>query len=200
MNSLTKWREDHHSQKYIRNLCSCEKNAWKTSGIAGILTSFLHPAVQIYGMHTFIQFQWTDCHDFYGKQTNKQHQNKFKTVNLWFILAQLCIFDLYIHTLFTGSHALPHLYEYHEVIPILRSLITDNPPCPGKVWPLRPLLFSNSGVRSFTSQKNQISYSLCLYPSRLESLTVYLKTLSVGPAEVWTCDLPPCRLALAQLS
>ena len=57
------------------------------------------------------------------------------------------------------------------------------------MWPLRPLLFSNSGVRSFTSQKNQISYSLCLYPSRLESLTVYLKTVSVGPAEVWTCDL-----------
>ena len=32
-----------------------------------------------------------------------------------------------VHTLFTGSH-----YD-HEVIPILRSLLTDNPPSPGKV-------------------------------------------------------------------
>ena len=34
-----------------------------------------------------------------------------------------------VHTLFTGSH-----YD-HEVIPILRSLLTDNPPSPGKVGP-----------------------------------------------------------------
>ena len=32
-----------------------------------------------------------------------------------------------LHTLFTGSH-----YD-HEVIPILRSILTDNPPSPGKV-------------------------------------------------------------------
>ena len=45
-------------------------------------------------------------------------------------------------------------------IPILRSLVTDNPPIPGKDGQTtRPLLFSNSGVGSFTSQKNQLSES-----------------------------------------
>ena len=51
------------------------------------------------------------------------------------------------------------------------------------------------------------------YPRRLESLTIYryhykcstffqviLKTLSAGPAGVWTHDLPPSRPALSQLS
>ena len=32
-----------------------------------------------------------------------------------------------VHSLFTGSH-----YD-HKVIPILRSLLTENPPSPGKV-------------------------------------------------------------------
>ena len=48
-------------------------------------------------------------------------------------------------------------------ITILRSLLTDNPPSPGKVGhPTRvyvPSLFSNSGVGSFTFHKNQISES-----------------------------------------
>ena len=43
-------------------------------------------------------------------------------------------------------------------------------------WPqhrgLCPLLFSNSGVGSFTSHKNQISVSARPYPRKLESLTV----------------------------
>ena len=94
-------------------------------------------------------------------------------------------------------------------------------------WPqhrgLRPLLFSNSGVGSFTSHKNQISVSKCCetgsivfhpYPSRAERqcnrsqmslqrqhfLLSYLKTLSVGPAGVRTRDLPLSRPALSQLS
>ena len=68
----------------------------------------------------------------------------------------------YIHTLFIGSHYDP-LKEGHEVKPTLRSLLTDNPPRPGKVdhttEGVHPLLFSNSGVSSFTSHKNQVSAS-----------------------------------------
>jgi len=48
-------------------------------------------------------------------------------------------------------------------IAILRSLLTDNLPSPGKVGhPPRvyvPSLFSNSGVGSFTSNTNQINES-----------------------------------------
>jgi len=56
------------------------------------------------------------------------------------------------------------LKEDYEVIPVSRSLLTaDNPTQPRKGLPqhrgLRPLLFSNSGVGSFTSHKNQISES-----------------------------------------
>ena len=96
-----------------------------------------------------------------------------------------------------------------------------------KFWPqhrgLRPLLFSNSGVGSFTSHKNQISVSKCCeagstvfhpYPSiaerqcnrsqmslqRQHFLLSYLKTLSVGPAGVRTRDLPLSRPALSQMS
>ena len=46
----------------------------------------------------------------------------------------------------------------HEVISILRSLLTENPPSPGKIG--RTTLFSNSGVGSFMSHKNQISQSV----------------------------------------
>ena len=47
---------------------------------------------------------------------------------------------------------------------LFKSVFTDNPPSPGLGgWPhhrdLRPLLFSNSSVGSFTSHKNQISES-----------------------------------------
>ena len=83
--------------------------------------------------------------------------------------------------------------------------------------------FSNSGVGSFTSDKNQISVSAvrrdlhlygfpslsektrksnCLQMSlqRQHFLLSYLKTLRVGPAGVRTCDLPLSRPALSQLS
>ena len=91
-------------------------------------------------------------------------------------------------------------------------------------WPqhrgLRPLLFSNSGVGSFTSHKNQVSVSavrrahgfsslsentrksnrLQMSLQRPHFLLSYLKTLSVGPAGVRTRDLPLSRPALSQLS
>ena len=46
---------------------------------------------------------------------------------------------------------------------VLTSLLTDKPTQPWKGWPhhrgLRSLLFSNSGVGSLTSNKNEISGS-----------------------------------------
>ena len=85
---------------------------------------------------------------------------------------------------------------------------------------LRPLLFSNSGVGSFTSHKNKSvkvlwdgtygfsslsektrkSNHLQMSLQRQHFLLSYLKTLSVGPAGVWTRDLPLSRPALSQLS
>ena len=91
-------------------------------------------------------------------------------------------------------------------------------------WPhhrgLRPLLFSNSSVGSFTSHKNKSvkllwdgtygfsslsektrkSNRLHLSLQKQHFLLSYLKTLSVGPARVWTRDLPLGRPALSQLS
>ena len=78
-----------------------------------------------------------------------------------------------------------------------------------EAWPqhrgLRALLFSNSGVGSFTSHMNKISVSavrrdLRFFEKTRKSnrwqmslqkqhfLLSYLKTLSVGPAVVRTCD------------
>ena len=89
-------------------------------------------------------------------------------------------------------------------------------PCPTtrKGWPhhrgIRPLLFSNSDVGSFTSHKNKSvkvlwekntkSNHLQMSLQRQHFLLSYLKTLSVGPAGVWNLDLPLSRLALSQLS
>ena len=91
-------------------------------------------------------------------------------------------------------------------------------------WPhyrgLRPPLFSNSDVGSFTSHNNKSvkvlwdgtygfsslsettrkSNHLQMSLQRQYFLLSYLKTLSVGPAGVWTCDLPLGRPALFQLS
>ena len=87
-------------------------------------------------------------------------------------------------------------------------------PTTRKGWPhrrgLRPLLFSNSDVGSFTSRKNRSvkvlwdgtygfsslfektrkSNHLQMSLQRQYFLLSYLKTLSVGPAGVWTHDLP----------
>ena len=97
-------------------------------------------------------------------------------------------------------------------------------PTTRKGWPhhrgLRPLLFSNSDVGSFTSHKNKSvkvlwdgtygfsslsektrkSNRLQMSLQRQHFLLSYLKTLSVGPAGVWTHDLPLGRPALSQLS
>ena len=91
-------------------------------------------------------------------------------------------------------------------------------------WPqhrgLRPLLFSNSGVGSFTSHKNRSvkvlwdgtygfsslsektrkSNHLQMSLQRQHFLLSYLKTLCVGPTGVRTQDLPLSRPALSQLS
>ena len=86
-----------------------------------------------------------------------------------------------------------HLKDSHEVIPIWRSLLTENPAGPGKWgkphhWGLHLLLFSNSGVGSFTFDKNQIGETVVRQKLRLTLLN-YLKTLfSVGLARVWTWD------------
>ena len=92
-------------------------------------------------------------------------------------------------------------------------------------WPhhrgLRPLLFSNSDVGSFTSKKNKsvkvlwdgtYGFSSLSEKTRKSNhlqmslqrqqhfLLNYLKSLSVGPAGLWTRDLPLSRPALSQLS
>ena len=83
-----------------------------------------------------------------------------------------------------------------------------------------PLLFSNGDVGSFTSHKNKLvkamwdgtygfsslsektrkSNHLQMSLQRQHFLLSYLKTLDVGPAGVWTRDLPLGRSALSQLS
>ena len=97
-------------------------------------------------------------------------------------------------------------------------------PTTRKGWPhhrgLRPLLFSNSSVGSFTSHKNKSvkvlwdgtygflslsektrkSNHLQMSLQRQHFLLSYLKTLSVGLAGVWTCDLPLGGPGLSQLS
>ena len=87
-------------------------------------------------------------------------------------------------------------------------------------WGLRPLLFSNSGVCSFTfhmnwsvkmlwdrtwgflslSEKTRKSNHLQISLQRQHFLLIYLKILSVGPAGVWTRDLPLRGPALYQLT
>ena len=91
-------------------------------------------------------------------------------------------------------------------------------------WPqhrgLRSLLFSNSGMGSFTSHKNQISVSAVRRDLRFSSLSErtrksnrlqmslqrqhfllsYLNTLSFGAAGVRSRALPLSRPALSQLS
>ena len=87
---------------------------------------------------------------------------------------------------------------------------------PKRGWPhhrgLRPLLFSNSGVGSFTSLKNRMVKDKVLWDGTkgfsslfektrksnrsqmsLQGHQFLLSSSSVGPARVWTCDLPLSR-------
>ena len=97
-------------------------------------------------------------------------------------------------------------------------------PTTRKGWPhhqgLRRLLFLNSDVGSFTSHNNKSvkvlwdgtygfsslsekttkSNHLQMSLQRQHFLPGYLKTLSVGPVGVWTCDLPLGRRALSRLN
>ena len=122
------------------------------------------------------------------------------------------------YTLFTGSH-----YDIWKRIIILRSLLTDNPPCPGNVglttgvyvpfsfrivvWVLvRPTRqdldkwrcceTGPTVFRPYPRKANRLQMSL----QGQHFLLSYLKTLSVGPAGVWTCKLPLSRPVLSQLS
>ena len=60
-----------------------------------------------------------------------------------------------------------------KLIPILKSLLTDKPPSPGKVMAMHttgvydPSLSSNSGVDSFPLHKNQVSVSAVRRDPRL---------------------------------
>ena len=131
---------------------------------------------------------------------------------------------IYLFTSFSG-----HRPAQRECAPTeLRSHARCYPalanPTTRKAWPhhrgLRALLFSNSDVGSFTyhknksvkvlwdatygfsssSEKTRKSNHLQMSLQRQHFLLSYLKTLSVGPARVWTSDLPLGRPALFQLS
>ena len=108
--------------------------------------------------------------------------------------------------------------------PMQGAIPTQSHSSSRKGWPhhrdLRPLLFSNSDVGSLMSHKNKSvkvlwdgtygfsslsektrkSNHLQMSLQRQHFLLSYLKTLSVGPARVWTRDLPLGRPVLSQLS
>ena len=114
-----------------------------------------------------------------------------------------------------GTTSRPYQFIYVPTQPIMRMM------CEG--WPyhqnLRPLLVSNSGVRSFASCKNQCkccetaatvfftslsettrkSNRLKMSLQRQHFLLSYLKAVSVNQAGIRTFDLPLNRTALSQL-
>ena len=117
-----------------------------------------------------------------------------------------------------------NVHERDSKVPCKVPSPPNPTPTTRKGWPhhrgLRPLIFSNSDVGSFTSHKNRSvrvlwdgtygfsslsektwkSNNLQMSLQRQHFVLSYLKTLSVGPAGVWTRDLPLARLALSQLS
>ena len=128
--------------------------------------------------------------------------------------------------IYTMSDRWPlHLKEDHEVISILRSLLTDNSPKPGKVgqttgvfvpYPFRIMVWvllrptrtrsgkvlwdGTYGFSSLSEKKTESLNHLQMSLQRNYFLLSYLKTLSFGPAGVWTRDLPLSRLAPSQLT
>ena len=159
--------------------------------------------------------------------TSKGSQNEWMNEESWMRGQQTCPLTIHFNMWTVSSdvsiqrrHWQPlsvHLWAYcthptHDV----NDVMSEGWP---QHWGLRPLLFSNSGVGSFTSHKNQLSVStvrrdgfsslsektrksnrLQMSLQRQHFLLSYLKTLSVGPAGVRARDFPLSRPALSQLS
>ena len=113
-------------------------------------------------------------------------------------------------------------HEWNSLVPCKVPSLPN--PTTRRGWPhhrgLHPLLFSNSGVVSFTShmnrsvkvlwdrtygfsslsEKTRKSNHLQMSLQRQHFLLSYLKTLSDGPAGLWTHNLLLCRPVLSQLS
>ena len=110
------------------------------------------------------------------------------------------------------SHAKRHSYPIPQPVKVGHTTAHHRGP--------QALLFLKSDVGSFTSHKNKSvkvlwdgtngfsslsektrkSNHLQMTLQKQHFLLSYLKTLSVGPAEVWTRDLPLGRPTLSQLS
>ena len=178
-----------------------------------------HSCYSIWHNSSFFQWSWMTV-----KQKEK-YKHVFKKISNSLKFNNQAIYCLpkYIHTMFIGSHYNTVLKEDHEVIPILRSLLTDNPPTPGKVGHTTgvyiPYYFWNSGVGSFVlqepdgwkccetshgfpslSKKTRKSDPLQMSQQRQHFRLSCFKTLRFGPAGVWTHDLPLSRPVLSQLS
>ena len=65
---------------------------------------------------------------------------------------------------------------------------------------VRQTLWDGAYGLSSLSEKTRKSNRLQMLLQRQHFLLSYLKTLSVGPAGIWTRDLPLSRQALSQLS
>ena len=130
---------------------------------------------------------------------------------------------IFFFTSFSGQ-GLPrgNGHEWDSKVPCEVPFLPNDITCKG--WPhhqgLRSLLFSNSGVGSFTFHKNRSAKVLCrgTYSSlslfektrksnhlqmslqRQHFLLSFLKTLGVGPAGVRTRNLRLSRSVLSQLS
>ena len=105
--------------------------------------------------------------------------NEWRVKSTWMRGQQTCRLTIYFNKWTVSSDVSIQRHHWHT----LPTHDVNDVVCVG--WPqyrgLRPLLFSNSGVGSFTSHNNQISVSAVRrdlrffrpYPRRLESLTVY---------------------------
>ena len=138
------------------------------------------------------------------------------------IIPKILFIYLFIYQLFWSQACPEGMCTNGTHIPWEVPSVPNPTNCKG--WPqhrgLRPQLFSNSDVGSFTSHKNKSvkvlwdgtygflsssektrkSNHLQMSLQRQPFLLSYLKTLSVGPAEVGTHDLPLGRPAFSQLS
>ena len=112
---------------------------------------------------------WSQDQDSHGNDTESDDPSQLHSSQGWreclhirFVLFyKLVCLLIYISvysmtsTIWCGTHNRAGLQ--------FKTVLTDNPPSPGEAGyttgVLRPLLFSNSGVGSFTSHKNQISVS-----------------------------------------